>query len=56
MLASMIVHYFGKSLSNVNNVLHVALLDGKLMMVEGNHGDNVIDFYGVVTYIFELDY
>ena len=26
------------------------------LMVEGNHGDNVIDFYGVVTDIFELDY
>ena len=25
-------------------------------MVEGNHGDNAIDFYGVVTDIFELDY
>ena len=25
-------------------------------MVDGNHGDNVIDFYGVVTDIFELDY
>ena len=26
------------------------------LMVEGNHGDNVIDFYGVVTDIFNLDY
>ena len=26
------------------------------LMVEGNHGDSVIDFYGVVTDIFELDY
>ena len=25
-------------------------------MVEGNHGDNVIDFYRVVTDIFKLDY
>ena len=26
------------------------------LMVEGNHDDKVIDFYGVVTDIFELDY
>ena len=26
------------------------------LMVEGNHGDNVIDFYRVVTDIFKLDY
>ena len=26
------------------------------LMAEGNHGDNVIDFYGVVTDIFKLDY
>ena len=26
------------------------------LMVEGNHGDNVIGFYEVVTNIFELDY